>query len=526
MFRPGEVGYHTAKVFDRLFGLAKASMLTLSAPMNLAEPLTNAAHFGASAIGRGYKEIIQAIATGRFAEEHRRAVSEGFVADTKLNDPWRGDTTVESVENSLKKAGEILTTPMRMTQDVNEMVNYVAARERLAEMRAGNGSKADASALSLLGFDKPTADAMLRGEGTPEQYERYQRNIVGELAGGRSQRAAQKSAAGNSPTFNSLVFFTNFFQARSRVVDRLARDIASAGSRAEGVQRMQQLAKFLVATGLGGLVGNLARQFLTGGADGVEDYLREKKSGDWWDVTKNIAGLISSGVVGGIGQPVADAFGEAGTLRDRLGKSAIRLVGPLDTVLKVAEGRGQQLLPAAKAVNEGLFGLSAIALTDKNPELDNAQDSYNRWVRDHRPSEFSQLNSTEEQKQFRESMRTVIERVDAGKDWGDEDLVNAVVEAEAVRLRNFQKTREQETEQGKRPKPSDLYKEARESVVASIRRRKVLPEPGKFTTEEVQSLEQHLGEKHLQTLRDYDSVLDILAQHVKRADLRRLAQER
>lgn len=183
-------------------------------------------------------------------------------------------------------------------------------------------------------------------------------------------------------------------------------------------------------------------------------------------------------------------------------------------------------MPAAKAVNEGLFGLSAIALTDKNPELDNAQDSYNRWVRDHRPSEFSQLNSTEEQKQFRESMRTVIERVDAGKDWGDEDLVNAVVEAEAVRLRNFQKTREQETEQGKRPKPSDLYKEARESVVASIRRRKVLPEPGKFTTEEVQSLEQHLGEKHLQTLRDYDSVLDILAQHVKRADLRRLAQER
>lgn len=526
LFRPGEVGYQTARVVNGLFGLARASALTMSAPMNLAEPLTNIAHFGASALRHGYRETIGSIARGEFAELHRQGVADGFIADTKLNDPWRGDTSSETVVNSLKKAGEILTAPLRMTQDVNEAISYVAARERLAEMKAGNGSKADANALSLLGFNEAQAAAIMRGEGTPAQYERYQRNIVGELAGGKSQRAAQKSSAGLSPTFNSFVWFTNFFQARSRVVDRMVRDIAALPA-SQQLGQAKQLATFLVATGLGGLAGNVIRQFLTGGSDGVEDYLREKKSGDWWDVTANIGGLISSGVLGGIGQPIAEAFGaisEPGEARGRIADAGIRMLGPLDTVLRMAEGKWT--VPAVKAVNEGLFGAAVLAITDKDVQLDNAQDSYYRWLRDNRPKDFNKRRGGEEGEQFREAMRAVIDRVAAGESFDDQSLVDAVIEAEAVKMQSEETSRAQTEEQGGKRDRSDVYKDARASVVSSLRSRKILPEPGKFTTKEAQSLERHLGEKNLQTLRNFDEVLELLAKRVHSANLRGDAEER
>lgn len=542
LFAPGEAGYQTARVVNGLFGLAKSAALSMSFPMNLAEPLTNATHFGMPAIGRGYREVVDALRTRQFADLHRQAVAEGFIADTKLNDSWAGDTTAETVVNSLKKAGEILTAPLRMSQDVNELINYVAARERLAEMRAGNGSRADATSLSLLGFKRPEVDAMLRGEGTPEQYERYQRNIVGELTGGRSQRSAQKSAAGLSPGWNTMVWFTNFFQTRSRVTDRLARDIADGPTTAAKWEKVQQLTKFLALTGLGGLVGNVIKQFVTGGPEGVEDYLREKTAGDALDVTKSIGGLIASGVLGGVGQPIADVFDamadavpsaiglgspeQARAAREQLGATAVRLVGPLDTVLRIAEGGLQSALPAAKAVNEGLFGAAALAISDKNIQLDNAQDSYYRWLRANRPGDFGKRGGTEEQRQFRDAMREVVDRVAAGKEWGDQELVEAIVEAQAVRLRNAEATRERKAEQGERPKYANLYNEARAAVVASLRSRKILPEPGEFPTEQVAALRAHLGEKNLQTLRDYDAVLELLAKRVQNANLRRQVEER
>lgn len=555
LFTPGEPGYHFVKVLDRLLGVRKAAALTMSFAANVAEPVSNAAHFGAAAVGAGYREAMRALVTGRFADLHREAVRDGFVADTKVNDPWKGDNAVETVENALKKIGDILTTPMRMSQDLNEMVSYVAARDRLAAMKQGQGTREDASALSLLGFKPDQVDAMLRGNGTPEQYERYQRNIVGKLAGGRSLRSAEKSDLAHSKGFNTLVWFTGFFQARSQAMDQLVRDIAqNKGDRAAA---FGQMAKFAAATTVAGLAGNLFKQYLLGGSDGMADYLREQTADGVADTSKNLLGMFASGVVGGLGQPVMDAFtalGEPGDSADKWGKTALRLIGPLDATRQFADyvrsaffdvdvpgyenkdllGKTakylRDIMPAARAVHEGLFGISALAISEKNVALDNAQDSYYRWLRENKPQTFSKRGGTEEEIAWRNSMRSVMDLVASGKDWTDEQLVDAVIDAEAAKMTAMQATEALASDQGaKRSElrsPSELYKEARAAVVGSLRTRKMLPQPGEFTSEEVDSLTRHLGEKNLQTLRDFDEVLDLLAKRVKGANLRTQVRER
>lgn len=554
IFTPGEKGYHLVRVLDRLLGVHKAGALTMSFAQNLAEPVTNIAHFGASAIGSSYKDTLGAFTSGRFNELHEQLVREGYIADTKANNPWTGDNLVESVEKSLEKIGEIVATPLRLSQDFNEVVNAGAARERLAAMKAGNGSRADANALSLLGFDRPTIASMLKGQGTEAQYERYQRNIVGKLAGGRSLRSAEKSDAGHSRAFNSLVWFTNFFQARTAAMDQLYKDMKNAPPEQKAAQ-LGQLLKFAALTTAGGVAGNLLRQYLLGGNDGAADYLRELKGEDAGDFAGNMLGALSSGLLGGVGQPVVEAFdaiGEPGDSKNRIGAALQRMIGPLDATRQLADYmasaffdvekpgyEGKDLLgktakylrdsmPAAKAVHEGLFGMAALAISDKNIELDNAQDSRNRWVREHRPGDLDSKRPDEETREWRQSMRAVMDKVAAGKRWTDDELVAAVVDAESARMRDFMERDAALREQGGRSHLSayEAYKQARQSVAASLRDRKMLPKPGDYPTAQVESLMRHLGEKNVQTLRDFDEVLELLAKRVQNANLRGAANER
>lgn len=556
MFTPGEPGYRFVRAMSGLFGLKKASALTMSFAANVAEPVSNIAHFGAQAVGKGYSEAVRALVSGRFADLHRQAVADGFVADSKLNDPLHGDTGLETASALMKKAADILTTPMRVTQDLNEMANYVAARERLDAMKAGQGSKADANSLSLLGFKGPEIEAMLDGRGTPQQYERYQRGIVGNLAGGRSLAGAERSDAAHSKRFNSLVWFTNFFQTRTRVMASLARDIAAAKGD-EKAAKIGEFIKFAAFTTASGAIGSLFKQYLLGGSDGVADYIRERTAGDASDISKDFLGLLASGVVGGLGQPVADAFRalESGAdLQQRAGQSAIRLLGPVDAGIQAAnyfralagqdvpgyENKGtlgktakylRDVIPAAKAVHEGLFGSSMLAITDKSIALDNAQDSYYRWLRERRPDEFkSRRAGTDEERAWRDSMRSVMDLVMAGKDWSDEDVVNAVVDAQAAKMTALEAKQEQAREQGQKPSKlrtaSELYRDARQAVASSLRTRQMLPKPGEMPTEDVDSLMRHLGDKNAQTLRDYDEVLEALAKRISETDLRRRIADR
>lgn len=553
-FRPGEPGYHAARVAEGIIGLLKASRLTMAGPQNLSEPLANVPYFGSDATSNSYREAMQALLGGGFAALHRRGVESGFLADTKQRTEIQGNTWAEKFESMLKRAGEVLSTPINATQDFNEAVQFLSAEKRLAAMQKGEGTPNDASALSLLGFKRPEIDAMLTGNGTPEQYERYQRNIVGELAGGKSQRGAQKSDAAHSQKFNSLVWFTNFFQTRTRAMAQLARDIREAPVGSElRQQKWEQFGKFAAMTMVGSALAGVVKNFLSGGSDQVADYIRENTAGNSpTQFAGNLLSLFTSGVFGGLGQPVATAFQGAmqpGDSTHDFGQAVLRALGPVDagrqfydyvragiggmdvpgyenTNLLSATGKYlRNVMPAARTIHEGLFGSSALAISDKNPELDNAQNSLYRWLRANDPAKMASVGGADretETRGFRDAMRRVADRINAGKGWDDDTLVGAVVDAEAARMRVDTKERRQAVEQGARPHGSlfEDYQHARQSVVSSLEDRKMLPKPGTYSTDLMRSLEAHLGPVHMQTLRDYDTVLDALAKRVKNANLR------
>lgn len=553
LFTPGEPGYHVARVVGSLFGVVRSAALSLSFPMNVAEPLSNVPFFGSAAVSRGYRDVVRSFFTGGIADVHQQMVEEGWIADSKLNNPWTGDSFLEDFENTLRNVGDVLVSPLRLSQDANELVNVMAARERLAAMQRGEGSDADGAALRLLGFSDAEAGLMLRGEGTPEMYDRYRKNIVGSLVGGKSQVPAEKSDAAASRWFNSLVWFTNFFQTRSRILDTLLRRIREAPDLASGSEAFMRLLKFGGMTLVAGATGKLFKEWLLGGKEGMADYIRESTSGGTTgervaNTAESMLGLFASGVFGGAGQPlvpVVEAVTEPGSATKKVGEAVRRLIAPLDRgiqfshFLLAANGDDvpgyenmsflekvgkytRDVLPAARAVHEGLFGISALAITGKDPALDGALDSYYRWRRQHKP--LPEGSDEPDTRAWRDAMRLVVEHTMAGKTWTDQQVVDAVVSAEAAKMT----LAEAPTAEGKPGlRGADAYSAARNAVVASLRQRQILPDPKskELSPAEAASLYSHLGERNIQILRDFDTALETLARRVKGGSRREKVDE-
>lgn len=451
----------------------------------------------------------------------------------------------------MRKAGEILTKPLHITQDFNEIVNATAARERLSEMQAGNGTAADRSALKLLGFSPAEATAMLRGEGQPEQYERYKRGIVAAMTGGKGVKPVDRSAAAGSRNYNAVVWFTNFFQTRSRMLDSLVRDIReNKGDRVEAFGQLAKFAGFQIAQGA---IGAAFLAFVKNGADGVVDYFRESAAGTTLEeqaqsVALSAGKMLASGMLGGLGAPLANMFttaAEPGSSKDAMLDQVGRVFAPFEAVyrtqdflrslivdadvpgysgLTAIEKVGKFLVdttPAARNITEGLFGLSAIALTDKNPQLDAALDSFGRWRRANEPQGGSFVTD-EANRPLRDAMRAVVERVQAEPGFTDRDMIRAMVKDEDFRAALVGAgAAAMDTQEARGEKPRAVV--AMQDVASRLRAKKVLPsdEAKSWTPQERASLFQFLGEKNTEMLRAYDRAIDLLADRIERLNIRK-----
>mgnify|MGYP006921291679 CR=1 FL=1 len=550
-FRPGEPGYNFGRVVNGMLGLYRSAKLTMAFLNNLAEPLGNASHLGVGTIQRAYSESVRRLASGEILSTHRDLVREGWLADSAQNNPWKGDSSIETFEASMRKAGEILTKPLHITQDFNEIVNATAARERLSEMQAGNGTAADRSALKLLGFSPAEATAMLRGEGTPEQYERYKRGIVAAMTGGKGVKPVDRSKAAGSRNYNAVVWFTNFFQTRSRMLDSLIRDIHdSKGDRVEAFGQLAKFAGFQIAQGA---IGAAFLAFVKNGADGVVDYFRESAAGTTPEeqaqsVALSAGKMLASGMLGGLGAPLASMFttaAEPGSSKDAMLDQVGRVFAPFEAVyrtqdflrslivdadvpgysgLTAIEKVGKFLVdttPAARNITEGLFGLSAIALTDKNPQLDAALDSFGRWRRANEPQGGSFVTD-EANRPLRDAMRAVVERVQAEPGFTDRDMIRAMVKDEDFRAALVGAgAAAMDAQEARGEKPRAVV--AMQDVASRLRAKKVLPsdEAKSWTPQERASLFQFLGEKNTEMLRAYDRAIDLLADRIERLNIRK-----
>jgi hypothetical protein len=305
----------------------------------------------------------------------------------------------------------------------------------------------------------------------------------------------------------------------------------------------KQLLSFAGFTALSGLLGNVIKKWVLG--DDAGDYLHEMVAGGTTgeSVTNGIssfAQLVLSGTLGGVGAPISDAlFGP-----EKEGQSSMRvwaerlggLFAPLGTAAKGADFlgalRGQDVpgyegktgwqalakyitnvAPIARGLDKGLFGLGVLAITEKDKDLDDAQDSYYRWLFKNAPPDGG--DRSELGKEWRDSMRKVIDQVQAGKSYGDDELMDALVDAQMAHMGKADAAADRAVELGVKPKPVSV-RDAKTAMAASLRARQFFSEQkmSKLTAEQVKSLHAHLGEENVERLQDYDTILDALAKKV------------
>jgi hypothetical protein len=540
---PGTDTHTAIKVIGDAFGVMKALALSASSVVNIPEPIANAPLLTLKAITNGYGTILRAFKDKSLGTLHRSLVSEGFLVDSKENIPHGSDGLMEKWDENLQKSKELLMTPMRLLQDANELILASAAKERLEAMQRGEGVDNDLAALKLLGFQANEAMAMIQGKGSAEMYAEYKNRIVSNLTGGKGLHGVEKSMAAHSRGFNAIVWFSNFFQARSRAATAVYERFREAPDYDARKAAAGQLLSFAGFTALSGLLGNIIKKWVLG--DDAGGYLHEMVAGGTpgESVTNGIssfAQLVLSGTLGGAGQLISDPlFGPA-----KEGQSSMRvwaerlggLVAPLGTVAKGAdfigalcgqdvpgyEGKtGWQALakyitnvaPLARGLDKGLFGLGVIAITEKDKDLDDAQDSYYRWLFKNAPPEGG--DSSELGKEWRDSMRRVVDQVQAGKFYGDDDLMDALVDAQMAHVDRSVAAAERAVELGQKPKPVSV-RDAKTAMAASLRSRKFFSEQkmSKMTADQVKSLQAHLGEENVQRLKDYDTILEALAKKV------------
>lgn len=540
---PGTDTHTAIKVIGDAFGVMKALALSASSVVNIPEPIANAPLLTLKAITNGYGTILRAFKDKSLGTMHRDLVSEGFLVDSKENIPHGSDGLMEKWDENLQKSKELLMTPMRLLQDANELILASAAKERLGAMQRGEGVDNDLAALKLLGFQANEAMAMIQGKGSPEMYAEYKNRIVSNLTGGKGLHGVEKSMAAHSRGFNAIVWFSNFFQARSRAATAVYERFREAPDFATKKDAAMQLASFAGFTALSGLLGNIIKKWVLG--DDAGDYLHEMVSGATTgeSVTNGLssfAQLVLSGTLGGAGQLISDPmFGPA-----KEGQSSMRiwserlggLFAPLGTVAKGADFlgalRGQDVpgyegktgwqalakyitnvAPLARGLDKGLFGLGVLAITEKDKDLDDAQDSYYRWLFKNAPPDGG--DRSELGKEWRDSMRKVVDQVQAGKSYGDEDLMDALVEAQMAHVDKSVDAAERSMELGEKPKPVSV-RDAKTAMAASLRARQFFSaqKMSKLTAEQVKSLQAHLGEENVARLKDYDTILEALAKRV------------
>jgi hypothetical protein len=523
MGEPGTAYNKVARVIVDLVNLAKVSKLPLSFVKNMFEAAADAPFLTRQALMHGYGKVFQDFMGGKVNAVYRDLVSEGWVKDSAESTPLQGMDAVESFSLNLERAKSLILTPVTISQSVNEMVKAYAARERLQAMREGNGTTADLNALKLLEFDAETAMRMVDGKGTDLEYQQYKTAIIGALSGGKSLHGVFRSSMADNRGFNALVWYNSYFQTRARAMTALGSRVAEARG-TEKVEASAQLFRMAAFTALSGLLGELASKFLKGEAG---DYVRESTK-DLGSASEATLKLLAGGLLGGVGTPVSETLGKltsGESTEDVLGGSiarAIPLLGVVgdftdlvrSTVLGANvpgyEGKSfagkvskylQEFTPLASTLHRGLFGLSALAITEHDPALDAANRSLWRWMADNPDYAKGKFVSKEASAEFRSAMRKVVDRVMSGDTWTDEQLSDALLEAEMAAQDEADKAGEPVT-----------IREIRNRVAKSLRARKVIPP--KLPEAVQSSLEDHLGADHYQTLQDYDRVLEAMARHV------------
>jgi hypothetical protein len=521
MFEPGSEEAQGASLIGAVLGTAKGAHLTKAGVYHVFQSFSNSYHLGVVNGVRNAGRVLRAFMNGTLGDLHKELVAKGVLRDSAKTHELDKSGTLETLRKAFETAGDILTKPLQIALGFNKLVDGLSVLDRLASMQEGNGGRGDRVLLNRMGFSNADAQRIAEGGGTKEEYDRYRLNAVAQLDAGGQLLSTQKSAAENSKWWNAMVWFQPLFQQRAREMASLAK---SYGEAATPTEKAKVVGDFLSVLGFRTTAAGagVALSMAIGGK--LLDWLRESLSSPKAALGAMVKlGFHSLG--GGVGSTVVNTVSEMLDAGDkgafeRISKGIVSTFGaPIGEAIHVAEMLSnvkdegllnsvghylKTVMPLSKDIPDGIFGITALAVSGHNVELDRSLESAYRWLPANHPSDSPP--DTKETHAFRLAMRKVMDEVTAGRlQGGDPAIANGIRAAISAKI--------QQEQAGGNPVSVD---QAMRSVAESLRGHKILPpESGAgWTKAQREDFHAHLGEKHWQTLQNYDAGLDYLASYL------------
>lgn len=368
------------KGFLGFLTIRKSLQISKAAVFDIPSPIANIPVF------TGYGTVLRALAkvTKNPAEAYREMEMMGAITQHIVA------TEIAQTMDVVGRAANALSIPLRATQRMSEVIAGMAAKYRLADMKAGKATSVDKLRLDLLNLSEAEKASLMSGQFSKALGERYVQEVVKQSTASKS--AAERSYYGSQRLFRELLRYQTFFQtkvqATAKITARPFQELwkASKGQKSDVGAAFMQLGRFVGGAAVGGLLGQYLYQSLrVGWKDAADQMFRDIKQNP-------LEPVIWAGQTffGGIGKVLWLMFTDPTISAEKRMAGAIGPVGDAVEALSFATGQGayqgqtgwnrmmtlaQRAAPVVKDADV-LLPLAGMA----NSEMDEVRSINYRWA--------------------------------------------------------------------------------------------------------------------------------------------------
>lgn len=510
---PGSRAHDLWTLGGALMRLWRAGKLTRSWIVNIPE-ITGAAatYLGGRNMARAVAEAVRDLAGGRLHGTLDRLSAAGiFTRDVR---DWsvqgKGAERVEDVARVLAQG---LTAPLQFVQEyLVEMPMALAVEKAEAQMRAGDGSLALLGMLKGMDVSDARARAMIQGQGTAAEYAAFRRSGIQFLAGGTTGHPLEATRSEHSRAWRRILFFSGYFRRRMDqmrgIKDSLVEAITEKDA-GKGAEATLMLARFVGGAALSGTLGQMLVSLWKDGLSGPAQYVRESLE----DPSEYAWNVLVSSLFGGIGGAVLQAAKASSTEGKDTLPTLVNMLGPATAAKEFADfamgmlphpdstspyagmsmvekvsAFAQKMLPIARDVDRGLFGLDMLALGTDDTKRDAALSAYYHWRHANVPFDPPPADRTTKEREFRSAMK------EASRHLRDGEMPDVYTS-----LKNAAKATDWK------------------GVRASLLQRRIFDQDWKkLPADQRQGMASALGHDNMAVLRAYDQSIERLAAWAKR----------
>lgn len=298
------------------------------------------------------------------------------------------------ISSGARALGNLITSPRRVVDDLNEAVAATSAYAMVRDMQEGRASRGDREHLDLLGFNEQEIDAMMSGEAPQRLYDRAVRRVV-TFTQNTIATPAQQSRAASSRTYATWVAFDRYGQFTMNRFATTARRV-SESAKANGplhpktLRAAKTFGDFLVGSAASGMIATSMAAAFVGGVLGLKDQWQKSKR----EPMAATMDFLRYALLGGLSDLLLY------NLVDRAEFKAVDVIGGLQPVslgqdiIDYAAGSGpyenldswakaNKFLDRHAAAAKGIRHAFAVAgFSDMDPVTQGALRAHYRWLRD------------------------------------------------------------------------------------------------------------------------------------------------